>query len=88
MNIKDLFNDWVEPDIAQYYLACLLGLMEYDNSFVNFRRLKSIFNVRNKIGDMFFEILEKMVEGGILESNEFTQYRWNQSFSENWENKS
>jgi hypothetical protein len=31
MTAKELFSDWTEPDIAEYYLACLLGIMEYDS---------------------------------------------------------
>lgn len=84
MTLKELFSDWVEPDHAQYYLACLLGLMEYDDSFAVFRTVKSVFNTKNEMGTMLFEMMEKLVEGGLLESNEYTQYRWNKSFDEYW----
>ena len=32
--IQELFDDWVEPDAAEYYLACLLGIMHYDDSWI------------------------------------------------------
>jgi hypothetical protein len=80
--LSELFKEWVEADHAQYYVACLLGLMEYDDYFANFRRNSALFHVRNKFGTMFHEILTKLVEAGVLQSNEYAQYRWNNS-SEN-----
>lgn len=84
MTLKELFSDWVEPDHAHYYLACLLGLMEYDDSFAVFLKVKSVFNTKNEMGTMLFEMMEKLVEGGVLECNESIQYRWNKSFNEYW----
>ena len=81
MTLKELFNDWVEPDVAQYYLACLLGLMAYDSTLAMFKKNSSIFHVRNELGTMLFQILEEIVKGGVLESNELGQYRWNNSGS-------
>lgn len=84
MTFKELFSDWVEPDIAEYYLACLLGLMTYDASLKYFWEVKSVFNTRNKFADMLFAMLEQLVEAGVLEENEYTQYRWNNLFKESW----
>jgi hypothetical protein len=64
MEIKELFAIWVEPDIAAYYLGCLLGIMEYDTEFDNYRKFKGILNSKNPVCDMLFEMLDKMVAIG------------------------
>jgi hypothetical protein len=30
LTIEQLFDDWTEPDVGEYYLACLLGLMVFE----------------------------------------------------------
>jgi hypothetical protein len=87
MTIKELFDNWVQPDVAEYYLACLLGIMEYDESIPDFYPAKvgGVFNTHNKIETMLFKMLEAMVKGGILETQEDGDYRWNKSFKGYWE---
>lgn len=86
MRAKEIFRDWVDPDYAEYYLACLLGLMVYEEDLRGeFSKVKGVFNTRNKVGDALFEMLERMVEGGFLEKNDDWQYRWNPSFRGYWE---
>ena len=56
MTIKELFSNWIEPDVAEYYLAYLLGIMEYDGNLeVVFWKVKGVFNTGNKVGDMLFD---------------------------------
>ena len=59
LKIEELFDDWVEFDVAQYYLACLLSLTTYDPSG-GFARMKGPFSWKSEFGTMCYEILEKM----------------------------
>ncbi len=85
--IQELFEDWIEPDIAEYYLACMLGIMEYhENSNIEYhRKVKGVFAVASKLGTALFKMLEQMVEGGMLEKRDDWDYRWNKSFKGYWE---
>lgn len=86
MTAKELFSDWIEPDVAEYYLVCLLDIFEYNSNLDDtFRKVSGVFNTGNKVGDMLFDMLENMVKGEILEKNEEFQYRWNNSFKGYWE---
>ena len=80
MTLKELFSEWADYDIAMYYLACLFGMMKYDDSFSEFRKHKHLFATKNEMSDMFYELLERMVEGGILENDDEHGYRWNKEF--------
>jgi hypothetical protein len=84
MKIEELFEDWVDFDVAEYYLCCLLGLTKYDESFDEFRRIKGLYNTGNQYEKMFFEFLEKMAEAKLLEKDDGLGYRWNKSFNEYW----
>ena len=87
MTLKELLGDWTDFDVSQYYLACCLGLMVYDDSFDNFRKAKGVFWSQNEIGNMLFEMLRMMVGTGILEFDEEEEkYRWHKSFKGSWEN--
>lgn len=81
MRLKELLSDWEDPDITQYYLACCIGLIDYDDSFTVFRESKHIFWTGNKIQSMLRDMIESMVENRILEFDEDeVKYRWNTSF--------
>lgn len=84
--IDELFHDWVDFDIAEYYLACLLGIVKYDESLSEFRRTKGIYVTKNDVGDMLFGFLEKLVEVNIFERNDVLGYRFNKSFNTYWLN--
>jgi hypothetical protein len=58
MTMPEMFKDWVDYDIAMYYLACLLGMMKYDDAFDQFREHKHLFNTKNEMSDMFYDLLE------------------------------
>jgi hypothetical protein len=85
MTIQEMFKDWVDYDVAMYYLACLLGMMKYDADWTSadWEEAKGVFNTKNEMSDMFYELLERMVKGGILEKDdeELQGYRWNKNFT-------
>lgn len=82
MTLKDLLKDWTDFDIAEYYLACSLGIVKFDDNFGEFRKTKGIYNTKNPLGDSLYEFLETLVKLGILERNESKGYRWNTNFKE------
>lgn len=87
MNLKELLAEWEDYDIAQYYLACSLGIMNYDQDFSKeYKKVKGVFWINNKVGNMLYNILESMVEGELLETNDDGMFRWNKSFKGYWEN--
>ena len=86
MTLKELLAEWTEWDVAQYYLACCLGLMTFDNAFENFRKSKGVFWARNEVGSMLHNTLRAMAANSILEFDEEEDtYRWNKAFRRSWE---
>lgn len=84
LNLKDLFTEWVEPDIAHYYLACILGIMPYDNSQDFWIQVKGVFNTSNPVSNLLFRMLEEAVDAKLLMKNDDLQYRWNPEFEQNF----
>lgn len=81
MKIEDLFAEGVDGDHATYYIACILGLFEYDPDLrVVFLEYKGIFNTKNKISTMLFNLVEELVDVGILIEDEKGQYQYNKNF--------
>lgn len=82
ITLEELFASWVDYDHAQYYIACLLGIMEYNEDLRSiFHENSSIFNTRTKLGDSLFHILTELVELGLLEESDAgIGYRFNKSF--------
>ena len=87
IDIRTLFADWVEPDVACYYMACLLGMLSFKPGWDAYRNVSGIFSWRSSVGTATFHLLECLVEEGLLESNRDGQYRWNPAFEENLEKK-
>lgn len=87
MTLKELLNDWTEPDVASFYLACSLGLMEYNENLLlnGCHNVSGVFETRTQFGTMCFEMLEIMAKDGILEKRDEYEYRWNSSFKGYWE---
>jgi hypothetical protein len=87
MSLKELFSDWIEPDVASFYLACELGLMEYNDNLTlgGYFEVSHVFEVRTQFGTMCYEMLENMAVCGILEKKDDYEYRWNTSFKGYWE---
>jgi len=84
-SIELLFKDWVDFDIAEYYLACLLGIVKYDESNHEFVRTKGVYNTKNPVGDMLYSMLEQLSDIGILIRGD-DGYRWNDESSFYWLN--
>ncbi len=84
IEIENLFQDWVEPDVAHYYLACLLGLMKFNSTQEGWIKVKGVFNTNNPVSSVLFEMLETAVASKMLEKNDDLQYRWNKKFEEHF----
>jgi hypothetical protein len=81
MNLRELLKDWEDQDISAYYLACCLGLMNYDATFTNFRDSKHVFWSGNSISKFLYNSLNRMSKIGMLEfDGEKGFYRWNETF--------
>ena len=87
LDIRKLFRDWVEPEVAEYYFACLIGIMVLDESQDGWMRVKAVFNTNNPVENCMFAMLEQAVAKGMLEKNDEFQYRWNPTFEKDfyWE---
>jgi hypothetical protein len=79
-DIRNLFADWVEPDVSLYYLACLLGIMELDQTQEGWIRVMPVFNTNNVVSRALYGLLEQAVGCQMLERNDLDQYRWNSDF--------
>lgn len=64
--LKDYFQDWIDVDIALFYLYVLEG--NCDDSWESFRENKHIFWTNNEICNRLFDLLLFMKENNILES--------------------
>ena len=84
--IDELFKNWEEPEIAHYYLSCLLGLTKFDTTYDEYRRIKAVYNTNNELSDLLFCTLESLVAAGILEKDDDSRYRWNSNFDAYWLN--
>ena len=81
MNFKELLAAGDDQDIALYYLACSLGLLDHDSSFDAFREHKHLFWTNNEIGTMLREMLGLMEQRGLLLFDDETgRYHWNAQF--------
>ena len=83
--IEQLFKEWVDFDVAEYFLACRLGIVKFDESYDEFRRTKGVYNTKNPIGDMLYSMLEQLSDVGILIRGD-DGYKWNDKSSFYWLN--
>jgi hypothetical protein len=87
--LKEALADWADSDVATYYLACCLGLMEPDDgSLAGFRNAKRVFWGANPLGECLGRFIHELVACGVLEfddSDTNSRYRWNPSFKGTWE---
>jgi len=80
ISLKELLQDWEDPDVCQYYLACCLGLIEYDASFKVFRESKYLFWTRNPTSDLLGTLLQELRNNQLIEFDEAeNKFRWNNS---------
>lgn len=86
--LKELLNDWTEPEDAAGFLAGLLGVIAYDGDIKDYfsKNKIGVFYTDNKTSTMIYQMLEQMVEIGFLEKQDEWAYRWNSSFKGYWEN--
>lgn len=87
-NIKTLkvaLSEWQDWDGAAHALALCLGLMDVGTSFAE--KAKPIFWTNNGISMFLYDMLEVLVNLGVLElrTRPEVQYRWNQDFKGSWE---
>ena len=76
-SLKEALADWQDADVAAYYLARCLGIIEHN---VSFAASKSIVFTSNPVSDMLYQTLNRMVEARVLEHDADEQrYRWCQS---------
>jgi hypothetical protein len=81
-SLRDTLTEWTERDVAEFYLARLLGIIGFDVSFAT--DAKHLFWSDNAIGDALELILSSLTDLGALEvDEERIQVRWNAGF--NWE---
>lgn len=79
--LKDYLLDWTDVDLAQYWLACSLGLLEPDETLQVYRDSKGLFWSNNKHGNSLYAILQQLVQQGVLEYDEDElKMRWNTNF--------
>ncbi len=85
--MQELFNDWVEPENAMGYLACLLNIISVEGDIKDYfsKNKIGIFHSNNKTSTMLYHMLEQMVGVGFLEKDDDWAYRWNKSFKGYWE---
>ncbi|MCC6328555.1 MAG: hypothetical protein IT174_08565 [Acidobacteria bacterium] len=75
--LRQLMDDWEDPDITKYYIACVLGLFAYDADFVEFRKQKQIFWTVNPTGIVLDEITRILVSHKFLEfDDQESKFRW------------
>ncbi len=78
IKFKELLQNWEDADVTQYYLACCLGLIEYDDSFRIFRDSKHLFWTRNHTSALLWKLLLEMRDAKLLEFDEDeNKFRWN-----------
>lgn len=78
MLLSERLKDWQDFDVASYNLGVVLGLFEdVELSECIFNKApKWIFWTNNPMGTMFSNMLNQLLEVGILESNNDQQFRW------------
>lgn len=81
--LKTTLSEWRDSDSAGYALALCLGLMDEEKHPFS-TNAKHVFYCVNPIGKMLAEMLEKLVNAGVLETGE-RGYRWNKEFQGSWE---
>lgn len=81
IKFKELLQNWEDADVTQYYLACCLGLIDYDESFTTFRASKHLFWTRNPTSDLLWKLLREMLDDQLLKfDEEENKFCWNNSF--------
>lgn len=77
-SLRDSLNEWQDVDLAMYYLAVALGLLDDPKPFGG---RKDLFWTNNSVGKVLFEQLNLLASIGILESDDNDRFRWRHDFS-------
>lgn len=81
MTFRDELKEWVDADIASYFVAVYLGLVPPVFQNLPFGNKKGLFWSNNKLGESLYSILQILVENGVLEEDkEEAKFRWNVDF--------
>jgi hypothetical protein len=80
--LKTKLSQWTEFDVAMYWLACSLGLLEQDETMEVYNEYKALFWTNNKHHQHLKTILDELVGLGALEykENDNSLVRWNAQF--------
>ncbi len=81
--LKIGLENWVDTDIAMYYIGCCLGIFPPpDKENKGFRKVKAILWSSNEIGDSLELILKRLYRNNVLLFDEEEEkYKWNKNFS-------
>jgi hypothetical protein len=81
ITLKRLLKDWTDPDIARYFLACCLGISDYDESQSEYSNEKHVFWTVNRTSILLDEILESLKVSQAIEfDSDLSQFRWNSNY--------
>lgn len=85
MGLRKALADWTDWDVAAYCLACALDIMSEEVRF--YLEAKHVFWMVHPIGNMLHELLQRLVQAGVLENRDEPddQFRWNPAFHGDWE---
>jgi hypothetical protein len=81
--LKESLRNWTDIDMAEFHLACALGLMDESTCFGT--RAKHVFWSSNDLGNFLHTMLMNLRTLGILEEDDCSRVRWNQAFKGTWE---
>jgi hypothetical protein len=86
-SLKIALADWVDADVATYYLACCVGLMKpEDGTLDGFRDAKYLFCGSSDVGSALWDFMNALEKLGILEFDEKRiKWRWNPKWKGDWE---
>lgn len=78
LNLRELWQDWTDTDVAIYDLARVLGIIPPDSIFAT--EYKWLGNSNNPLGNSLFDFLVKLRDVGVLEADDDWRFRWNATF--------
>ncbi|MDH5180588.1 MAG: hypothetical protein OEZ39_12050 [Gammaproteobacteria bacterium] len=81
--LKERAQEWIEPDMAMYFVGCNLGIFPPpDSELSGYRAVKKILWSSNDIEETLELVIKRLYRNNILLFNEDTQkYKWNDNFS-------
>lgn len=83
MTLKNALENWMDFDGAQYELAKTLGIMTEADDFCT--TVKHVFWTNNSLGNSLSDILESLVDAGVLLQNDDQEFKWNSDYRGSWQ---